>query len=112
MIVRFRHKNSNHPNLTAGKQYAVIGIEADDLRLLNDQGYPYLYPLQLFEVIDPREPDDWITEFGDEGERYAYPPPLNTCGFFEDFFDGKKNAVATFWNMVNQKLAVAMLKAS
>ncbi len=45
MIVRFRHKNSNYPNLTAGKQYAVIGIEADDLRLLNDQGDPYLYPI-------------------------------------------------------------------
>ncbi len=112
MIVKFRHKDSHYPHLTAGKQYAVIGIEADDFRLLNDQGEPYLYPAQLFEVTDPREPEDWITEFGEDGERYAYPPTLNTCGFFEDFFDGKKNAVAAFWDMINRKLGIAILKAS
>jgi hypothetical protein len=26
-------------------------------------------------------------EYGDDGERYAYPRPLNHPGFFEDFFD-------------------------
>ena len=36
-------------------------------------------------------------ERGDEGERYAYPPPLNAVGFFEDFFDAKPKAVATLW---------------
>ncbi|MFO1424582.1 MAG: hypothetical protein U1F70_13230 [Candidatus Competibacteraceae bacterium] len=29
---------------------------------------------------------DWITEFGQDGEEYSYPPPLNKVGFFEDFF--------------------------
>ncbi len=108
MIVRLQRKNTRYPDLTPGQDYVVIGIEADDLRILSDQGRPYLYPHQLFDIVDPREPDDWVTEFGDADERYAYPPPLNGCGFFEDFFDTKKKAVATFWRVVNQRLAAAV----
>jgi hypothetical protein len=83
----------------------VIGLEADDFRILNDQGRPFLYSAELFEIIDPGEPEDWVTEFGEDGERYAYPPPLNKTGFFEDFFDAKKNAVKIFWQTVNRRLA-------
>lgn len=68
----------------------VIGIEADDFRILNDQGRPYLYPSRLFKIVDSHEPVSWITELGDDDERYAYPPLLNGFGFFEDFFDDKK----------------------
>src|SRR3954465_3457859 len=105
MVVKLRRKNSRYPDLTPGQYYRVIGIEADDLRILNDQGQPYLYPARLFELIDPREPDDWVTESGEDSERYAYPLPLNSRGFFEDFFDGKKEAVAIFWRAINQRLA-------
>ena len=66
-----------------------------------------MYPSRLFEVVDPRESDDWVTEFGDDSERYANPPPLNHCGFFEDFFDAREAAVASFWHVVNQRLAAA-----
>ena len=89
------------------QDYVVIGVEADDLRILNDQGLPYLYPQDLFEVVDAREPADWVSEFGEDGERYAYPPVLNEGGFFEDFFDGKREAVTIFWRTVNQRLALA-----
>ena len=103
MIVKLK-KNSRYGDLTFGQSYAVIGIEADDLRILNDAGRPFLYPRNLFSVIDAQEPVDWVTEFGDDGERYSYPPPLNKSGFFEDFFDQKAKAVATFWRGVNQRL--------
>ena len=106
MIVKLRRKNRRYPDLTPGHQYVVIGIEADDFRILNDKGRPYLYPRHLFETVVPREPADWLTEYGEDGERYAYPPLLNHCGFFEDFFDGKPDAVATFWRVVNQRLAL------
>ncbi len=106
MIVKLRRKNKRYPDLTPGQQYVVIGIEADDFRILNDKGRPYLYPQGLFEIVDPKEPADWLAEFGEDGERYAYPPPLNPCGFFEDFFDGKPEAVAIFWRIVNQRLAL------
>jgi len=85
----------------------VIGIEANDLRIINDQGRPFLYPARLFQIVDRREPDDWISQVGDEGERYAYPPSLSTVGFFEDFFDGDKRAVRMFWRLVNERLAAA-----
>jgi hypothetical protein len=105
MIVKLKKKNTRYRDLTFGQPYVVIGIEADDLRLLNDAGRPFLYPRDLFSLIDPKEPADWITEFGDDGERYSYPSPLNKSGFFEDFFDEKAKAVATFWRVVNQRLA-------
>src|SRR5688572_531107 len=79
---------NDYPDLTSGRIYSVIGIEADDLRLLNDDGQPYLYPRNLFVVLDIEEPADWQTEYGEEGERYAYPPELGRPGFFEDYFNG------------------------
>ena len=104
MIVKLKKKARNR-DLTFGEPYVVIGIEADDLRILNDAGRPFLYPPELFSLVDRRAPVDWVTEFGDDGERYSYPPPLNKTGFFEDFFDQKAKAVATFWRVVNQRLA-------
>ncbi len=105
MIVKLRRKNTRYRDLTPGQPYVVIGIEGDDFRILNDAGRPYLYAPGLFRVLDAREPGDWATDFGEEGERYAYPAPLNDPGFFEDFFDHKPKAVRTFWRVVNQRLA-------
>ena len=105
MIVKLKKKNARYRDLTFGQPYVVIGIEADELRLLNDAGRPFLYPPDLFSLVDLSEPVDWVTEFGDDGERYSYPPSLNKSGFFEDFFDQKAKAVATFWRVVNHRLA-------
>jgi len=107
MIVQLQRQAKEYPDLTPGQPYAVIGIEADDFRILNNQGQPYLYPSEIFDAVDAREPDDWVVEIGQDGERYAYPPPLNAIGFFEDFFDQQEEIVATFWRIVNQRLAVA-----
>lgn len=112
MIVKLESPSSHYADLTSNQSYVVIGIEADDLRLLNDQGRPYLYPYQLFKVIDAHEPNDWVTEVGDDGERYAYPTALNRPGFFEDFFDAKKEAVSTFWQVINQRLASTVAVAA
>lgn len=105
MIVKLKKPSRQYQDLTFGQLYGVIGIEADDLRLLNDAGRPFLYPADLFSVVDAREPTDWVTEFGEDGERYSYPPPLNKPGFFEDFFDQKQRAVVTFWRVMNHRLA-------
>ena len=107
MTVKLRRKNQHYPDLTVGQEYAVIGIEADDLRILNDLGRPFLYPASLFDIVDAHEPEDWVTELGDDGERYAYPSLFNQVGFFEDFFDSKEEAVVTFWRVVNQRLVAA-----
>jgi hypothetical protein len=107
MIVKLKEKNLDYQDLTPDQPYFVIGIEADDYRILNDFGKPYLYPSHLFEVIDPREPSIWITEYGEDGERYSYPPVLNEAGFFEDYFDGKDDALSKFWHVINKRLSEA-----
>ncbi len=107
MTVELRERDSGYPDLTPGQPYLVLGIEADDLRILNDQGRPYLYPREIFTVVDAREPEDWVSEVGQDSERYAYPSPLNEAGFFEDYFDGKPEAVATFWRVMNRRLSAA-----
>lgn len=112
MIVKLKKKNARYRDLTFGQPYVVIGIEANDLRILNDVGRPFLYPPDLFSVIDPKEPADWVTEFGDDGEQYSYPVALNKSGFFEDFFDEKAKAVTTFWRVVNQRLAASQRRVA
>jgi hypothetical protein len=107
MIVELRQPEPDYPDLTAGQPYVVIGIEADDYALLNNRGQPYLYPHPLSNVTDATEPADWQTDTGDAGERYAYPAPLNTAGFFEDFIEGQIEAVSTFWHAVNQTMTAA-----
>ncbi len=107
MIVEPSKTDSQYLDLTPGQPYLVLGIEADDLRILNDQGKPYLYPREIFKVLDAREPADWVTEVGEDNERYAYPPLLNDTGFFEDYFDGKATVIATFWRALNRRMAAA-----
>ncbi len=105
MIVQLIESDPRYPDLTPGKPYAVIGIEADDYRLINDRGQPFLYPADVFELVDASRPSHWIVERGEEGEEYAYPEPLNRNGFFEDFFDGNPQAVGQFWHVMNAALS-------
>ena len=110
MIVELQRRHRRYADLSPGRPYVVIGIEADDFRILNDQGRPFLYPARIFRIVNRREPDSWISAVGQEGERYAYPAPLNSVGFFEDFFDGHKRAVRTFWRTVNDQLTAAAVR--
>jgi hypothetical protein len=107
MIVKLKEKFPDYPDLSPDEPYFVIGIEADDFRILNDCGKPYLYPSHLFEIVDSREPRSWITVHGDDGERYSYPPALNEPGFFEDYFEGKNEALSQFWHVINKGLSEA-----
>ncbi len=86
-------KNSmaKYTEFTPGNVYAVIGIEADDFRIMNDLGRPYLYPAGIFEIVDSTPGVKWHRTTGSEGEHYAYPPELSTPGFFEDYFDGDRS---------------------
>jgi hypothetical protein len=107
MIVKFKKGIKNYKDLTPGQLYVVFGIEADDYRIINNNGRPYLYPHEIFNIYDTSEPKDWVSETGDDGEKYAYPASLNAPGFFEDFFDGKEKAVSQFWIVLNKHLAMA-----
>jgi len=92
MKIKFNTENpkiSDFKDLTIGNRYRVIGIEADNFRIMSDEGLPYVYDKELFIVVDPSEPKEWVTEYGEDGERYSYAPELMKVGFFEDYFDGK-----------------------
>lgn len=82
--------------LSKDKVYYVIGIEADNFRILGDDGKPYLYPHKAFEVTDPTEPSDWITKYGEDGERYSYSKEIHRSGFFEAYFDRDPKAKTIF----------------
>jgi hypothetical protein len=85
-----------YASLTVGREYVVLGIEADDYRLLNDDGEPVLFDPAYFEVADPTEPAFWVSRTGDEGERYAYPLGWDVPGFFEDWHDRVEIVRRTF----------------
>lgn len=77
-------------SLTVGREYEVLGIEADEYRLLDDTGEPILFDPMCFEIVEPREATFWLSKYGDGGERYAYPPGWGVPGFFEGWHDGVK----------------------
>jgi hypothetical protein len=76
-------------SLTIDRIYEVLGIEADTYRVLTDpESKPYgndpvLYAPDCFKIVDPQEPDFWICQYGEDGERYCYPSEWNEVGFFE-----------------------------
>jgi hypothetical protein len=93
MIIKLKSKNPNYPDLSDDQQHFVLGIAADEYRILNDLGKPCLYDSSLLDVLESTEPGDWIAEFGEDGKRYSYPAPLNDRSFFEDFFDHEPTQV-------------------
>jgi hypothetical protein len=106
MKVRFINRASTkikYQDLTLHNIYQVLGIEADDYRIINDNGLPYLYSADLFTMVDSEEPKEWVTEYGEDGERYAYPPELNRVGFFEDYFDGQTETIIAFHQYLAQR---------
>jgi hypothetical protein len=104
MIVKLKANKRIPPGLEAGRAYPVLGIEADSYRIIDQTGRPCLYEAKFFTILDGSMPNDWVKKRGDEGELYAYPRSWMRPGFFEDFFDGKKRAVAAFWRIVNGQL--------
>jgi len=87
----FRH------SLTVGREYEVLGLCIDSYRLLNDKDEPILYDACCFEVSDAEEPAFWVSHYGEEGERYAYPTEWSRPGYFEDWQDGVPAVVTGFW---------------
>ncbi len=105
--MKVRSRTSSHAgvayDLTPGEIYEVLAIEAGDYRVLDDTGRPYLFPPDIFEVVDPARPAHWITESLD-GVEYASAPELAAPGFFENYFDGDPEAVRTFNRYLNHHL--------
>lgn len=90
-------------SLTIGREYEVLGIEANNFRIMNDSDKkpygndPVLFDPESFEVTDATEPSFWVCSVGENGGRYCYPPEWNSIGFFEDYHDGVEEVRKQFW---------------
>lgn len=105
-------KEINKYNLSQGSVYEVIGIGSNDFRILDNDNKPYLYRPNLFKIINKNEPDFWITEYGNEGERYSYPKEINKAGFFEDLFDDDIRAKHKFEKVLKHYYPDTFIKFS
>jgi hypothetical protein len=94
-IPTFRH-------LSTEISYYVLGIEADDFRIVDIMGEPLLFPHKAFDIVDSKEPSDWITEYGEDGERYSYPKEFGAPGFFENYFDRDHKTIEIFNNYIKK----------
>ena len=98
MKARFiKYLEDQAQNMTIGKEYIVLGIEGDSFSVICDENEPYLYEPEQFEIIDSEMPKFWLSEKGEDGELYAYPPPWFRNYFFEDYFDNVKGKKEQFW---------------
>jgi hypothetical protein len=88
--------NDEFWSLTPGKQYVVIGLDHESYRIVDDKGEPILFSKDGFKILDNTIPEDWVWKRYSEDEYYADPPELGRPGFYEDFFDGKSEALKQF----------------
>jgi hypothetical protein len=104
--IKLKDSEGHILSLSIDRMYEVLGIEGDTYRILSDpesQPYgndPVLYNHDCFKVIDSQEPDFWICQYIEGGERYCYPPEWDEAGFFGDYHDGVKEVRERFWNML------------
>lgn len=87
-----------HATLTVRRRCEVLEVCADGYRILDDRDDPVLFDPSCFRVVDSAEPGFWVTERGDENERYASPRDWARPGFFEDYYDGGRAVRDKFWN--------------
>jgi hypothetical protein len=86
-----------------GAEYEVLAVEGGGYRLIDDTGRPYLFPSELFRVVDAAWGADWIDRSSD-GVLYASPPEFARAGFFEDYFDRDPETIAVFHRYINRHL--------
>lgn len=79
-----------------GREYEVLGLSQDHYQLLNDKDEPVLCDACCFDVKEATVPPFWVSQFGDEGERYAHPAEWSRPGYFENWHDGVPDVVAGF----------------
>jgi hypothetical protein len=86
--------DSTHPGISYPQAYYVLGVTEGFYRLIDDLGDPYLYPKQLFEVVDRSVPSGWEFREAADGEYFLEPALTARPGFYEDFFgsDGDRAA--------------------
>jgi len=88
-------EREQYKDLTPDNTYRVIGLEADDFRIMSDEGAPYCFPMEMFTVVDAHWPKDWVENISTGGLRWVTSQTLAEPDFFDRVFDGDKQARLT-----------------
>lgn len=87
-------------SLRIGEEYVVLEISATlgqriDVRITSDDDTYSLWPIEIFEVVRPSLPSNWVAKI--EGKRLRIcPESWSRPGFWEDYFNGDRDAVGQF----------------
>ncbi len=102
---------STSPWATIGRVYTVLSISIDQegvrFRVVGDEKTPALLRREMFEVVDGSIPGSWIVYSPGSGFLELAPEPWTRVGFWDQFFDGKADAVASFNEERNRILKVS-----
>jgi hypothetical protein len=83
-----------------GSVYHVLSVwvEPDQagLRLVGEEPTPALFEPEMFEVVSTVIPPTWVITSPKPGCLSFAPDAWNATGFWEKFFDGEPEAVASF----------------
>ena len=96
-LTKQKHFQGHRLSLVKNREYLVIGIEADDYRIMASENdiKPYLYDKSYFDITDNSKPNFWVCS-KEDGLNYCYPPEWNYPGFFEDIHDERKKTLIIF----------------
>ncbi len=83
-----------HTGISPGETYFVIGLNQNELRVVDNDGEPVLYPKELFDVVDPTLPAGWQFLAYPDGEYYLEPVATSSPGFYEDLFGSDGDLLA------------------
>ena len=108
-----RAEVQEHPSISSGANYVVMEILADgrraDFRVLNpDESFDSLglWDAGMFVIVSERIPSCWVARLSG-GRLTLAPPQWHEPGFWEHYFDGVPEAVATFDRLKVEILAAA-----
>ena len=87
-------------SLTIGREYVVLGVSATighsiDVRITSDDGTHSLWPIDIFEVVEDSLSSSWVAKI-DRQRLMLCPSSWSRPGFWEDYFNGEKEAVMQF----------------
>ncbi len=109
-LTRSIHLEGADQDLVIGHIYFVVAIaQWDDggvriyLHTIEENNYPYPYPLEMFDVIEPSLPTNWCLSFEQQPlglviTRISFPEWANDEHFYERLVDGDKAAIAIYKN--------------
>ncbi|MBQ1784247.1 MAG: hypothetical protein II007_15840 [Gammaproteobacteria bacterium] len=104
-------------DLLLGATYKVVAIErwGDGgirvyLHTVEENDYPYPYPIEMFDVIEPTIPMGWCVSLeqydcGMYIKRIGFPEWANDGSFYERLVDGDEEAVAVYKNYQHRNVS-------